>query len=250
MAKIIISDDDIANESSHSIVTPQSFPQQYSSIPNINTIGNSKTKTNPFVLFTIVLLLLLVLILGAIVVVLCLSRGSNSPVVMPQAFQTPNKNDIYKENIKKIIQLDHQYFEPVDAFDPSSDIINNENLDRLAQLIFIYVQNAKRPINYDSLPPEFATAYTSYLNAWNQFGQEIASHPNMDTFSYFVDKFFNGFIHGFTGNINGIMEDLEKSSNDSEWSTRVQQRLSIIQSSWSDVEAAAGKYGINVNNVE
>lgn len=267
MAKIIITDDDIANEPSQSNFSPesQSLPPQYSPLPNNNTLSNS-TKTNPFVIFTIVLLLLLVLVLGGIVVAFCLGAlkcnssittpSSTTPsattpsTITPQAVQPPNKNDIYKENIKKVILLNQQYFEPVDAFAPPSDEFSNETLDQFAQLIFNYVQNAKRSINYDTLPSEFTTAYSSYLNAWNQLAQEIANHPNMDTLSNFIGSFFSGFVHGFTGDINGIMDDLDKASDEEEWPSRLQQGWNNIQSTWIDVETAAGKYGINVNNVE
>lgn len=148
----------------------------------------------------------------------------------------------YKQNIVKVIKLDHELSVPIDA-SYSSNLSDNEKLDEYARRIFNYTKNAKKALNSDELPSDFVSAYIDHLNAWQEKAQEVSNHPNMDPLINAAES----FLYGFTLDFSSISN---KQTIHNKWNSRLRQTEDDISSTWKDVEVVAAKYGVNINNCE
>lgn len=93
------------------------------------------------------------------------------------------------------------------------------------------------------LPTDVALAYNDHLNAWTNFGNCVARHPEVGTFS---SNFWKGFFRGLMGDVTGGYFTYMAAFDS--WGAELANSEIQIQETWNTFTTVASKYGVTVEN--
>ena len=145
-----------------------------------------------------------------------------------------------KSNIQVVIENDHRLATSILDRGMKNNMTLDDICDTYANNISQYVKQA-RQFEHEKLPQEFAIAYLSHLNAWENEARVVANHPYFGTFA---SNAAEGFFRGLMGDISGGY--FEKESAISNWQSQVQNAEAQIANTWHDVEIIAIQHGVKL----
>lgn len=101
-----------------------------------------------------------------------------------------------------------------------------------------------RRINTSDCPSEFREAFLSHVHAWERLAEAADSSKQLEKASNSPEIYVESFLRGLAGDPLGTTTEFLNANNDIQ--NQMKQALSVISSTYNQVELISVKYGVNL----